>query len=51
VTRLLALLRAHGLIVKVQKPHRYQLRALGRRVMTALRAAHAAKVHELTTAA
>ena len=42
VTRLLALLRAHGLIVKVQKTHRYQLSALGRRVTTALLAAHAA---------
>jgi hypothetical protein len=51
VTRRLALLRAHGLIVKVQKTHRYQLSALGRRVTTALLAAHAAKVHELTTAA
>jgi len=32
VTRQLALLRAHGLIVKVYRTHRYQLSALGRRV-------------------
>jgi hypothetical protein len=51
VTRLLALLRAHGLIVKVQKTHRYQLSALGRRVATALLAADAKSVNELTTAA
>jgi hypothetical protein len=51
VTRWLALLRAHGLIVKVQKTHRYQLSALGRRVTTALLAAHAKSVNELTTAA
>jgi len=31
VTRLLALLRAHGLIVKVQKSHRYHLSASGPR--------------------
>jgi hypothetical protein len=51
VTRLLGLLRAHGLIVKVQKTHRYQLSALGRRVCTALAAAHATSVNRLTEAA
>jgi hypothetical protein len=51
VTRLLSLLRAHGLIVKVQKTHRYQLSALGRRVCTALLAAHATSVNRLTEAA
>jgi hypothetical protein len=51
VTRLLGLLRAHGLIVKVQKTHRYQLSALGRRVGTALAAAHATSVSRLTEAA
>ena len=51
MTRRLALLRAHGLIVKVQKTHRYQLSAFGRRVTTTLLAAHAANVAELTKAA
>jgi hypothetical protein len=32
MTRKLALLRAHGLIVKVQKTHRYRLSAEGQRV-------------------
>jgi hypothetical protein len=49
VTRQLSLLRAHGLIVKVQKTHRYQLSALGRRVTTALLTAHAADVSKLAT--
>jgi hypothetical protein len=51
VTRRLGLLRAHGLIVKVQKTHRYQLSALGRRVCTALAAAHAADINHLMGAA
>lgn len=51
ITRLLALLRAHGLIVKVQKSHRYNLSAQGRRIVTALLAAHAADVQRLTEAA
>lgn len=51
VTRLLGLLRAHGLIIKVQKTHRYQLSALGRRVCTALAAAQATSVNRLTEAA
>jgi hypothetical protein len=51
VTRRLALLRAHGLIVKVQKTHRYQLSALGRRVTTALATASAADVSRLAAAA
>lgn len=50
VTRLLGLLRAHGLIIKVQKTHRDQLSARGRRVCTAL-AAHATSVNRLTEAA
>jgi len=41
VTRLLALLRAHGLIVKVQKSHRYHLSVAGRRTVTILLTAHA----------
>jgi hypothetical protein len=51
VTRLLALLRAHGLILKVQKTHRYQLTAQGRRVCTALSVAHGTSVERLTDAA
>jgi len=51
ITRRLALLRAHGLIVKVQKTHRYQLSASGKRIVTALLAAHAANTARLTSAA
>lgn len=51
ITRLLALLKAHDLIMKVQKTHRYQLTATGRRVVTALLAAHAADTQRLTAAA
>jgi hypothetical protein len=51
VTRKLRLLRAHGLIIKVQKTHRYQLSAEGRRVVTALLSAHAADAARLAQAA
>jgi len=51
ITRRLALLKAHGLILRVQKTHRYQLTANGRRVVTALLSAHAANAQELTAAA
>jgi hypothetical protein len=51
VTRLLALLRAHGLIVKVPQSHRYHLSAAGRRIATALHAAHESDVNRLTEAA
>jgi hypothetical protein len=51
MTRKLALLRAQGLIVKVQKTHRYRLSAEGQRVTTALRAAYEADVSRLTGAA
>jgi hypothetical protein len=51
VTRQLALLRAHGLIVRVAKTHRYQLSAAGRRIVTALLAAHASDVTRLLEAA
>jgi hypothetical protein len=51
VTRLLALLRAHGLIVKVTTSHRYHLSAAGRRIATALLAAHASDVTRLTRSA
>jgi hypothetical protein len=50
ITRLLAILRAHGLIVKVQKTHRYQLSADGKRITTALLSAHAANIAQLTAA-
>jgi hypothetical protein len=50
MTRKLALLRAHGLIVKVQKTHRYRLSAAGQRVTTALLAAYEADVNRLANA-
>lgn len=50
VTRKLRLLRAHGLIIKVQKTHRYQVSAQGRRILTALLSAHAADANRLTAA-
>lgn len=51
VTRRLRLLRAHGLIIKVQKTHRYQVSAQGRRILTALLSAHAADARRLAAAA
>jgi hypothetical protein len=51
VTRQLALLRAHGVIVKVPKSHRYHLSASGRRIVTALQAAHASDVNRLAASA
>jgi hypothetical protein len=51
VTRKLRLLRAHGLIIKVQKTHRYQVSAQGRRILTALLSAHAADATRLAAAA
>jgi hypothetical protein len=50
MTRKLALLRAHGLIVKVQKTHRYRLSAQGQRLTTALLAAYEADVTRLADA-
>ena len=50
LTRKLALLRAHGLIVKVQKTHRYRLSATGQRVSTALLAAYEADINRLASA-
>jgi hypothetical protein len=47
ITRLLALLKAHALILKVPKTHRYQLTANGRRITTALLSAHAANPQRL----
>ena len=51
VTRKLRLLRAHGIISKIQKTHRYQLSAQGRRIVTALLSAHAADADRLAAAA
>lgn len=48
VTRKLRLLRAHGLIAKVPKTHRYQLHEKARLVITALLAAREANAAELT---
>lgn len=48
VSRLLALLRAHGLIKKVPGTHRYHLTGRGRRIVTALLAARNANVDQLT---
>lgn len=50
MTRKLALLRAHGLIVKIQKTHRYRLSAEGQRITTALAAAYEADVDRLGSA-
>ena len=47
ITRALALLRAHGIIKKVNGTYRYQLTAGGRRIITALLAAHQADVEKL----
>ncbi len=51
VTRQLALLRAHGLIVKVPHSHRYHLSAAGRRIVTALLAAHTSDINRLQASA
>jgi hypothetical protein len=51
VTRLLRLLRAHGLIRKVPKTHRYQVSDKGRTAITALLAARQADTATLTQAA
>ena len=48
VTRHLTRLRAHGLLRKVPHTHRYQVTDRGRRVITALLAAHAANIDELS---
>lgn len=48
VTRQLRLLRAHGLIQKVPKTHRYVVTDFGRRAMTALLAARNANADQLT---
>jgi hypothetical protein len=51
VTRLLRLLRAHGLITKVPKTHRYQIAPEGRKKVGALLAARQANTESLLQAA
>jgi hypothetical protein len=51
ISRQLAMLRAHGLIIKVQKTHRYQVSVSGRRILSALLAANVADVGKLAAAA
>ena len=51
VTRLLGLLRAHGVIAKVSKTHRYQVSPGGRNKVTALLAARQADTEQLLKAA
>jgi hypothetical protein len=51
VTRKVRLLRAHGLIQKVPKSHRYQVSAAGRRAIAALLAARQADTAKLAGAA
>lgn len=51
VTRQLAMLRAHGLIVKVTGTHRYHLSAAGRRIVTCLLAANASDISRLDACA
>jgi hypothetical protein len=51
VGRRLLLLRAHGLIKKVSRTHRYLVTAKGRRIVTALLAARQASTEKLTALA
>jgi hypothetical protein len=51
VTRQLAMLRGHGLIVKVTGTHRYHLSAAGRRIVACLLAAHASDISRLDACA
>ena len=51
VTRWLRLLRAHGVIAKVPKTHRYQVTAKGRQCLAALLAARHANTKQLLQAA
>lgn len=51
ISRQFRLLRAHGLIRKVPKSHRYQVSAKGTAVITAILAARQANTAQLTTAA
>jgi hypothetical protein len=51
ITRRLALLKAHGLIFRVNTTHRYQLTAFGHRVVTVLLTASAANTEQLARTA
>jgi hypothetical protein len=51
VTRLVRLLRAHGVITKIPKTHRYQVSTEGRSKVTALLAARQASTEQLLKAA
>jgi hypothetical protein len=51
VTRLLRMLRAHGVIAKIAKTHRYQLTDKGRNALSALLAARKANTKQLLQAA
>jgi hypothetical protein len=51
ISRLLGLLRAHGLIKKIPHTHRYLLTAQGRSTIPAILAAHEASVNKLVEAA
>lgn len=51
VSRKLRLLRAHGLLKKVQGTHRYQVTTNGRRAITAILTAMSATVAQLTALA
>jgi hypothetical protein len=51
ITRYLALLKAHRLILRIQKTHRYKLTAYGCRVVTALLSAHDANAEHFINAA
>jgi hypothetical protein len=48
VTRLIRLLRAHGLIIKIPKANRYHVSKKGRRIITALLSARNADIEQLT---
>jgi hypothetical protein len=48
VSRLIRLLRAHRILAKIPHTHRYQLTSPGRRLITAIIAAHAASIEKLT---
>jgi hypothetical protein len=51
VSRLLRLLRAHSLLNKVPRAHRWQLTAPGRKALTALLAVRHATIAQMTKAA
>ena len=51
VSRLLRLLRAHGLIQKVPRTHRYQVTTAGRKAITALQTARQATLAQLSSLA